>query len=80
MATTPRAENTPEQKAAIADLHDEGFAGENHTHTDADPAVISASDARGAAPNGAGFTINWVSTGLVVLGMLVVFVIVANVV
>ena len=80
MATTPRAENTPEQKAAIAELHGEGFAGENHHHTDAQPAVVSAADASGGDPNGAGFTINWVSTGLIVLGMLVVFVIVANVV
>ena len=80
MATTPRADNTPEQKEAIAELHGEGFAGENHHHTDADPAVVSASDARGGDPNGAGFTINWVSTGLIVLGMVIVFVVVANVV
>ena len=80
MATTPRAENTPEQKEAIAELHGEGIPGENHDHTDASPAVVTAADASGGDPNGAGFTINWVSTGLIVIGMVVVFVIVANVV
>ena len=74
MATTPRAENTPEQKAAIAELHDENtVVGENHHHTDAHPAVISASDARGSKPNGAGFNIYAVSTALIVVIMLVVF-------
>lgn len=62
---------SPEIKAEIDRQHDVE-PGENHHHTDANPAVISATEARGADPNGAGFTINWVSTLLIAVGVLVV--------
>ena len=62
---------TPEAKAAIDAQHDVQ-PGENHDHTDANPAVISATEARGGDANGVGFTINWVSTLLIALGVLVV--------
>ena len=63
---------TPATKQASAELHDV-VPGENHDHTDAHPAVISATEASGGDPNGAGFSINWVSTTLIVVVMVVVF-------
>ena len=64
----------PTIKAEIDRQHDV-VPGENHHHTDANPAVISATEARGGAPNGAGFTINWVSTLLIAVGVLAVLLI-----
>ena len=60
-------------EAQIDRLHDAPVPGENHHHTDEHPAVISATEARGGDPNGAGFSINWVSTLLVVAVMVAVF-------
>lgn len=60
-------------EAKIDAIHDAPVPGENHNHTDAHPAVISGTEARGGDPNGAGFNIYWISTLLIVIGMVVVF-------
>jgi|GEM_PF-6236624 len=65
-------EMSPEARAEMARQHDVK-PGENHHHTDANPAVISGTEARGSNPNGAGFGIYAVSTILVVIVMAVAF-------
>ena len=68
-------EMSPAVKARMDELHDAPVAGENHHHTDANPAVISATEARGGDPNKVGFNIYAISTALVVIVMLAVFLI-----
>ena len=64
-------------KAEIDAQHDVA-PGDNHHHTDANPAVISGTEARGGNPNGAGFNIYAISTVLVVIVMVIAFLVFAR--
>ena len=68
---------SPTVAAEMARQHDVK-PGENHHHTDAHPAVISATEARGSDPNGAGFNIYAISTALIVIVMVVAFLVFAR--